>query len=412
MRSVSNGNRIDAIQAVEPVISDVPSDLNSLRALIHDEMSSAVADIERRLGQARELEKSSMYGSSRSIHAEDLNLSQHIIDGYTLTANSPGAGSIAWTAVHIVYLGVDYTIADGNTALKYTWFIKPGSGTTATMSSSNTMPTLGNNDAIIFVNNAGTPVSALGSSIAYAVGAGVVGNTQIADGAVTSAKTNFYTALAQSITDVGTAAALAQATADGSITTYFQSTIPWANGDATAGGAASPVTKVGDVWYDSTDGQAYRWSGAAGTPANTWIAISDSDIGAALAAANAASGLASSKITTFYGVLASPPTALAVGDLWVVSDQNNQVRRATAIGAGSWATLLIGDAAISGIGGTKVGTGINGSNVTTGTVVAARVGTGVTGADLTSGTGTVGSSQIGSNAVTPAKINAAFHLLY
>ena len=430
MVSVSTGENITVIEPAT-VSFEFPSDLNGLRALIHDEMAAAVADVERRLGQSRELEQSALFGAVRSVHAEDLNLDKHIIDGYTLTANSPIAGSIAWSAVHIVYLGVDYLATDGNTALKYTWFVKPGTGTAVTLTSSNTMPTLGADDAIIFINNGGVPISSLSSSIAYAVGADVIGTTQIANGAVTSTKTDFYTALVNSVTAVDTKANLAQATADGSITTYFQSLAPWAEGDATAGGTATPSTKTGDVWYDSDDGQAYRWSGPSGSPINSWRPIEDSNIGAALSAANAAQGTANSRITTFFAVAASPPSALAIGDMWVVSDQNNQIRRATAVGTASWVTLLIGDAGLSGIGGAKVGTGISATNVTTGTLVgtlvgtgisaanvttgtlaAARVGAGVTGADLTSATGTVGPTQIAASAITPAKINAAFHLLY
>lgn len=162
-----------------------------VRAEMRGEMNAAVADIERRLGQAREIEQATLDGILReTVHAEDLNIQKHLVDGYALTSNSPGAGSIAWASLHIVYGGVDYTIDDGNTANKYAWFVKPGSGTTATLQTSNTLPTLGPNDALVFINNAGVPVSVLESSISYAVGPGVVGNTQLAPGAVTPSKLN------------------------------------------------------------------------------------------------------------------------------------------------------------------------------------------------------------------------------
>ena len=404
MVAVLNGENITMMSEDIKVPNEIPTDLNSLRDLIHDEMSSAVADIERRYGQARELEQTALFGTARSIHAEDLNINRHIIEGYTLTANSPIAGSIAWTAVHVVYLGVDYLITDASTALKYSWFVKPGSGTSATLTSSNTIPVLGINDALIFINNAGTPISALSSSISYAFGPDVIGSTQIANGAVTSGKTDFYSDIVNSIITAQSAADLAQATADGSVTTYFQVAAPWATGDATAGGASNPSSKTGDVWYDSDDGQAYRWSGPGGTPVNTWVTISDSDIGAALSAANAAQTTANSRITTFFAVLASPPSALAIGDLWVVSDQNNQVRRATAIGTASWSTLLIGDAAISGVGGAKVGTGISATNVTTGTLTGSLVGTGISATNVT--TGTILAARVGAGVSAVSLVSA------
>jgi hypothetical protein len=378
--------------------------LNTIEAL-REEMRAAVADIEFRLRQQYELMRRADGGSMNSIYVEDINDGKHRMTGYTVTSNSPGAGSIAWASLHIVYLGVDWTIADGNTALKYVYFVKPGTGTTATLQTSNTQPVLGPNDALIFVNNAGVPTSVLESSVPPAVGAGSVGNQAIQDGAVTSTKTDFYTALTTSITNAQNTADLAKATADGAITTYFQSAQPW------AAGASHTPDRVGDIWYDADDGQAWRWSGNGGT----WVMIEDSNINAALAAANNAQSTANTKITTFYAAQAAIPTSLSIGDLWVVSDQGNAVRRATTVGANTlanWPLTQFGDAAISDVGGAKVGTGINGSNVTTGTVVAARVGSGVNGAVLTTATGTVANSQIASGAVTPVKMNTAFHLLY
>lgn len=388
-------------QAVESVFENVQEpqvmDLQTIRNLIHDEMTAAVADVERRLAQARELEQSALYGADRQIHAEDLNLVKHMIDGYTLTANSPAAGSIAWSSLHVVLAGVDYTIADGNTANKYAWFVKPGSGTTATLQTGNSLPTLGANDALLFVNNGGTPVSVLESSITYALAAGTVGSAQVQDGAITSAKTDFYGALSAAITNAQNTADLAKSTADGAINTYFQAAQPWAPG------ATHTPDRIGDIWYDSDDGQAYRWSGNGGT----WVMIEDSNIGAALTAANNAQAKADIKITTYYAANASPPAAptppagngFTTGDMWVVTDQNNKLRRWSG---SAWVDVLLGDAAISGIGGSKVGSGINGDNVTTGTVVAARIGSGVNGANLSTATGTIGTS----------KLNTAFHMLY
>jgi hypothetical protein len=157
------------------------SDLESaIDRILQDRLGHFISDIERRLTMAYEVETSG--GGRRIAHARDLNVNRHFIEGYTVTANSPGAGSIAWTNVHIVYNGVDYTCADGNTALKYVWFVKPGSGTTATLQTSNTQPVLATGDTLVFVNTAGVPTSVLegGGGIAAAVGPSIqIATTQI-----------------------------------------------------------------------------------------------------------------------------------------------------------------------------------------------------------------------------------------
>lgn len=369
----------------------VPADMHELRALIQQDFNAAVADVERRLGQARELERSALFGEGRQIHAEDLNLSKFMIDGYTLTANSPGAGSIAWSSLHVVFMGVDYTIADGNTALKYSWFVKPGSGTTATMQTSNTMPTLGANDALLFVNNSGVPVSVLESSVSYAVGPGVIGNAQLAADVQTTLST-------LSANDIALQSAI-----DGSIVTYYQNEPPWPSGSPSPSGGN---INQGDVWYDANDNGAFRWTGSTGSPANTWQRIADTDN-------SSLAGLINTKVTTYIANNSPGPTAPAggftTGDLWMVTDQNNLLKRWSG---SAWASLQLGDAAISGVGGAKVGTGIAAGNITTGTLLAARVGAGVTGVSLTGVTGTLPGANLANNAVTPPKINAAFHLLY
>lgn len=399
--------------------SDVADDSafeQTIKNILHDELSHFLSDVEFRLGQTREIEariarsEGGQVATPTTVYAEDINIGRHQITGYTVTANSPSSGSIAWSSVHVVYNGVDYTIANGSTANKYVWFVKPASGTSATLSTGNTKPTLGPTDALIFVNNGGTPISALESSVPPTVADGAISNAELAPGAVTADKTNFYDALVAQITSASNKADLAQATADGSIDTYFQATAPWANGDATAGGATNPAGKVGDVWYGSSDGHAYRWSGASGSPANTWVLISDTDIATALANAQTALGTAQGKITTFYAASTSTPSATAVGDMWVVTDKNNLLRRASAVGTGSWADIQFGDAAISGIAGSKVGTGISASNVTTGTMNGTLVGSGISATNVT--TGTLNGGLVGNGTLTPTKLNILQHILY
>jgi hypothetical protein len=276
---------------------------------VRGDFRAAVADIERRLGQARELESSAMFATARSVHAEDLNIGIPLTDGYNLTSNSPGAGSIAWSSLHVVLLGVDYKIADGNTALKYTWFVKPASYTSGVsadvvLQASNTMPTLGPQDALIFINNAGVPISVLESSVAYAVGPGVIGNAQL-DTATQTLLTN----LQQS--DIAM-----QGRIDGVITSYYQDNPPWPAGAPSPSGGD---VNMGDIWYDSNDGGAFRWTGASGTPtANAWQRIADTDTSALAAKVN-------TKVTTYLAAVGVPPVAptggFTTGDIWMVTDQ-------------------------------------------------------------------------------------------
>lgn len=397
-----------------PLPSQDPALAQEVKNILHGELSGFLSDVEFRLAQTAQINARMMQalekitgqqldlaGGDGQIFAEDLNLLRHQITGYTVTSNSPGAGSIAWTAVNVVYNGTNYALTNSNTNLKYAWF--DAAISTTVMQVSNTKPVLSGNACLLFYNDGGIVREILNASIPPVVGnssvdstaiqANAVGTTQLANGAVTAGKTDFYTALAGLAQGAMDAATLAQATADGSITTYFQPARPWADGDATAGGATNPANKVGDVWYEQATGKAYRWGGAGATPANTWIEIVDTQAVAALAAANAAQTTANSRITTFYANVASPPTALAIGDLWIVTDQGNQLRRATATGSASWVTLQVGSAAIadSAITDVKVATGIGGAKITA---------------------GTIGSTQLGAGAVTPVKVNILQHILY
>ena len=56
--------------------------------------------------------------------------------------------------------------------------------------------------------------------------------------------------------------------------------------------------------------------------------------------------------TTFYGVAASPPNALRVGDVWFVTDLAFEMRRATSTGTAGWVSALTGASVFEIIGGT------------------------------------------------------------
>lgn len=88
----------------------------------------------------------------------------------------------------------------------------------------------------------------------------------------------------------------AQTTADGKNTIFTQTSAPTAN-------------KVDDLWFDSDDNhKPYRWNGSV------WSAVQDGDIIVAQATADNAQTTADTKNTTFYQT--TPPTAIAIGDLW------------------------------------------------------------------------------------------------
>jgi len=88
----------------------------------------------------------------------------------------------------------------------------------------------------------------------------------------------------------------AQATADGKIDSFYQTTAP-------------SSASEGDLWIDTDDGnKLYRRT------SGVWVAVQDSAIGTAISAAAGAQATADGKVTTFY--VESTPTAEALGDLW------------------------------------------------------------------------------------------------
>ena len=105
---------------------------------------------------------------------------------------------------------------------------------------------------------------------------------------------------------------------DGQITTYFYDYKPTKNN-----APASEWTTVeemrrhaGDLFYNTTNGDAYRWAQLYGTW--QWLEIVDTDVAAALAAAAAAQDTADSKRRVFT---TQPVPPYDVGDLW--AEENN-----------------------------------------------------------------------------------------
>lgn len=181
-----------------------------LRDIAIEETGHVIADIEWRYRQTRELleEARVLVGGAsvssndnvvpftgRQVTAEDINDLRHRLTGYNVYPSQNAAGvttpnSIRWTNLRIVYAGVDYKITDGATLLKWTWFTKPGSYTPETnhpLNSSNTKPTLGSEDILVFINNAGIPTVAAtdgSASLPSAVGDSAVDFNSLAIGAV------------------------------------------------------------------------------------------------------------------------------------------------------------------------------------------------------------------------------------
>lgn len=133
------------------------------------------------------------------------------------------------------------------------------------------------------------------------------------------------------IADALSAAAAAQATADGKIDSFWQATPP---------GSASE----GDLWFDTGDGgKQYRWTSGA------WVLAADARIGQAISDAADAQATADGKVRTF--VQASAPTAEALGDLWLDNDDGNKLYRWSG---SAWVAVPLGTAALAANAATEV----------------------------------------------------------
>lgn len=158
--------------------------------ILADKLNHLLKDVDWRIRTAAD--------KSAKVSAENLNLKSHLLTGFTVTDNSPVAGSIAWASCHIVYQGTDVTITDGDSDLKYIWWDYDASPNTVFQESAD-KPTLTDDDVLVFINEDGThhtvmskmPPGAflLGTSIsALELGTNAVTTIKIADAAVEAAK--------------------------------------------------------------------------------------------------------------------------------------------------------------------------------------------------------------------------------
>ncbi|MFD0044752.1 hypothetical protein ACFVGV_06130 [Pseudarthrobacter scleromae] len=157
--------------------------------LLKDRLDHYLEDLSFRIGQAYELIDRVGGGASKgTVFAEDLNIKDRVfLTGYTVTNNSPTAGSIAWADLHVVYNGVDHAITNGNTALQYVYFTP--ATTPTTLKTSATKPVLADGDVLLFVNESGVArnmLSDTNASLPRIVATNAVDHDALAPNAVES----------------------------------------------------------------------------------------------------------------------------------------------------------------------------------------------------------------------------------
>lgn len=177
----------------------------TVKEVIKGEFDHYLKDLSFRIGQAYDLlDRAGNPAPSQTgkVYAEDLNvMNRAYMTGYTLTNNSPVAGSVAWADLHMVYNGTDTLITNGNSANKYVWW-SPVT-TPNVLQSNNVKPTLAPGEVLLFVNTGGThkvmlsdtnssmpSILADGTVDSGSIIANAVGTTAIAANAVTSAELN------------------------------------------------------------------------------------------------------------------------------------------------------------------------------------------------------------------------------
>jgi len=134
----------------------------------------------------------------------------------TITNNSPAAGSIAWTAFGIQYAGQSFTIPAGNTASKFVWWLYNG-GTAPALQSGNSLPALGSDDMILFLNKSG--IGALVPTADLLDGSLIVGGSVIAQAlAVDAVETQHISANAVTSDEIAANAIIAKHVSAGTLT--------------------------------------------------------------------------------------------------------------------------------------------------------------------------------------------------
>ena len=145
-----------------------------VKEILNDELCGVLNDVRYRI-ESLYTAVANSHGFREKFNARDLNLASHQMDGFTVTDNSPTAGSIAWTDCNIIYKGANYAITNGNTATKYVW--RQFSATDKTkFQMTDTKPTLTDDDVLVFINDGGTHSTVIGSG-GMVHGATIIGAT-------------------------------------------------------------------------------------------------------------------------------------------------------------------------------------------------------------------------------------------
>lgn len=148
------------------------------------------------------------------------------------------------------------------------------------------------------------------------------------DNALQKARENAE-AMARTIIEINSDIDNLQDQVDGNITTWFYNYVPtllnmpaseWIN-------EGSEDTHLGDLFYNTLTGYAYRWmSNGDDPPTYSWLRITDTDVTKALADAAKAQDTADSKRRVFY---TTPVPPYDTGDLWVQGSNGDILRCAT-----------------------------------------------------------------------------------
>lgn len=90
-----------------------------------------------------------------NIEADKLTILRHLISGAIWSDNSPSSGYIAWAGATLTYNGTTHTIANDNTNKKYIWWDLTSP---TAFQTSDTKPTLTDDDCIVAYNDNGTHI--------------------------------------------------------------------------------------------------------------------------------------------------------------------------------------------------------------------------------------------------------------
>lgn len=168
-------------------------------------------------------------------------------------------------------------------------------------------------------------VAIIARSIATAAAQAAEAAQETADGATRQAREN-AAEMAQIVLDFDADIADLQSQIDGNITSWFYNYVPTTSNQpaATWISEGSEAVHLGDLFYDTSTGYAYRWmSNGATPPVYSWQRITDSDVTKALADAAKAQDTADQKRRVFY---AQPVPPYDVGDLWVQGSNGDILR--------------------------------------------------------------------------------------